>query len=153
MKMSNNLSEIFPFFCRFFPLSRFICWVAVNGFKIHCIQFCLTFKPKHWNWFLWVFCSVCSRAAYVSFGGLLMRLQGDANNLHGFEVDSHVYLLMKKLAFWLVGGGGWGTFWLDDGWLFELLRGISLAVVFKWFVLVVVCAEQLFAGDAETSLI
>ncbi|XP_029647766.1 DNA-directed RNA polymerases I, II, and III subunit RPABC3 [Octopus sinensis] len=38
-------------------------------------------------------------SAYVSFGGLLMRLQGDANNLHGFEVDSHVYLLMKKLAF------------------------------------------------------
>jgi RNA polymerase Rpb8. len=39
------------------------------------------------------------RAAYVSFGGLLMRLQGDANNLHGFEVDQHMYLLMKKLAF------------------------------------------------------
>ncbi|GLH01855.1 DNA-directed RNA polymerases I, II, and III subunit RPABC3 [Gryllus bimaculatus] len=38
-------------------------------------------------------------AAYVSFGGLLMRLQGDANNLHGFEVDQHIYLLMKKLAF------------------------------------------------------
>ncbi|XP_014676047.1 PREDICTED: DNA-directed RNA polymerases I, II, and III subunit RPABC3-like [Priapulus caudatus] len=38
-------------------------------------------------------------AAYVSFGGLLMRLQGDANNLHGFDVDNHVYLLMKKLAF------------------------------------------------------
>jgi len=38
-------------------------------------------------------------AAYVSYGGLLMRLQGDANNLHGFEVDSHVYLFMKKLAF------------------------------------------------------
>ena len=38
-------------------------------------------------------------AAYVSYGGLLMRLQGDANNLHGFEVDHHVYLLMKKLAF------------------------------------------------------
>lgn len=38
-------------------------------------------------------------AAYVSFGGLLMRLQGDQNNLHGFEVDNHVYLLMKKLAF------------------------------------------------------
>jgi DNA-directed RNA polymerase I, II, and III subunit RPABC3 len=38
-------------------------------------------------------------SAYVSFGGLLMRLQGDANNLHGFEVDHHVYLLMKKLAF------------------------------------------------------
>ncbi|KAK6173533.1 hypothetical protein SNE40_016965 [Patella caerulea] len=38
-------------------------------------------------------------AAYVSFGGLLMRLKGDPNNLHGFEVDSHVYLMMKKLAF------------------------------------------------------
>jgi len=38
-------------------------------------------------------------AAYVSFGGLLMRLQGDANNLHGFECDSHVYLFIKKLAF------------------------------------------------------
>ena len=38
-------------------------------------------------------------SAYVSFGGLLMRLQGDANNLHGFEMDQHVYLLMKKLAF------------------------------------------------------
>lgn len=42
------------------------------------------------------------RAAYVSFGGLLMRLQGDANNLHEFEMDSHVYLFMKKLAFWLL---------------------------------------------------
>jgi len=38
-------------------------------------------------------------AAYVSFGGLLMRIQGDANNLHGFEIDSHVYLFVKKLAF------------------------------------------------------
>ena len=38
-------------------------------------------------------------SAYVSFGGLLMRLQGDANNLHGFEVDQFMYLLMKKLAF------------------------------------------------------
>ena len=38
-------------------------------------------------------------SAYVSYGGLLMRLQGDANNLHGFEIDQHVYLLMKKLAF------------------------------------------------------
>lgn len=41
----------------------------------------------------------CFSSAYVSYGGLLMRLQGDANNLHGFEVDSRVYLLMKKLAF------------------------------------------------------
>lgn len=38
-------------------------------------------------------------SAFVSFGGLLMRLQGDPNNLHGFEVDQHIYLLMKKLAF------------------------------------------------------
>ncbi len=38
-------------------------------------------------------------AAYVSYGGLLMKLQGDANNLHGFEVDHYVYLLMKRLAF------------------------------------------------------
>lgn len=38
-------------------------------------------------------------AAYVSYGGLLMRLQGDANTLHGFVVDKHIYLLMKKLAF------------------------------------------------------
>ncbi|XP_068895701.1 DNA-directed RNA polymerases I, II, and III subunit RPABC3 isoform X3 [Tenebrio molitor] len=36
-------------------------------------------------------------AAYVSFGGLLMRLQGDANNLHSFEVDQHMFLLMKKI--------------------------------------------------------
>ena len=35
----------------------------------------------------------------MSFGGLLMRLQGDANNLHGMEVDQYIYLLMKKLAF------------------------------------------------------
>lgn len=44
-------------------------------------------------------CMFYFRAAYVSFGGLLMRLQGDANNLHGMEVDNHVYLLIKKLAF------------------------------------------------------
>ena len=38
-------------------------------------------------------------AAYISYGGLLMRLQGDANNLHALEVDQRVYLMMKKLAF------------------------------------------------------
>ncbi|XP_046450605.1 DNA-directed RNA polymerases I, II, and III subunit RPABC3-like [Daphnia pulex] len=38
-------------------------------------------------------------SAYASYGGLLMRLQGDANNLHGFEVDQQIYLLIKKLAF------------------------------------------------------
>ena len=46
---------------------------------------------------LWTFFFL--RSAYVSFGGLLMRLQGDANNLHGMEVDQYIYLLMKKLAF------------------------------------------------------
>ena len=54
-----------------------------NGKKTHLQQFLLAF----------------SRSAYVSFGGLLMRLQGDANNLHGFVVEMNVYLLMKKLAF------------------------------------------------------
>ena len=52
---------------------------------------------------LTIYCTVCDgsrfRAAYVSYGGLLMRLQGDANNLQGFEVDMNVYLLMKKIAF------------------------------------------------------
>ena len=52
-------------------------------------------KRHHLQQFLLAF----SRSAYVSFGGLLMRLQGDANNLHGFVVEMNVYLLMKKLAF------------------------------------------------------
>lgn len=38
-------------------------------------------------------------SAYVSFGGLLMRIQGDPNNLHGFEADQNIYILIKKLAF------------------------------------------------------
>ncbi len=38
-------------------------------------------------------------SAYVSFGGLLMRLQGDADNLHGNQVDANIYLLMKKVSF------------------------------------------------------
>lgn len=42
--------------------------------------------------------SLC-RAAYVSYGGLLMKLYGDANNLHGFQAEKNVYLLMKKIAF------------------------------------------------------
>ncbi|TKR68109.1 hypothetical protein L596_024142 [Steinernema carpocapsae] len=37
-------------------------------------------------------------AAYASYGGLLMRIQGDANNLHGFEQDTPIYLLMKKVS-------------------------------------------------------
>jgi len=38
-------------------------------------------------------------SAYASFGGLLMRLQGDANNLQGMKIDQNIYLLLKKLAF------------------------------------------------------
>uniref|UniRef100_A0A0N4WAY8 DNA-directed RNA polymerases I, II, and III subunit RPABC3 n=2 Tax=Haemonchus TaxID=6288 RepID=A0A0N4WAY8_HAEPC len=38
-------------------------------------------------------------AAYASFGGLLMRLKGEAFNLHGFELDSNIYLLIKKVEF------------------------------------------------------
>lgn len=52
-----------------------------------------------WDSLLSLLLSSHLSSAYVSYGGLLMRLQGDANNLHGFEVDSRVYLLMKKLAF------------------------------------------------------
>ncbi|KAG8231362.1 hypothetical protein J437_LFUL006931 [Ladona fulva] len=36
-------------------------------------------------------------AAYVSYGGLLMRLQGDANNLHGFEVDQNFFSNVGKV--------------------------------------------------------
>ena len=52
------------------------------------------------GWFYFLVGFLGLRSAYVSYGGLLMRLQGDANNLHGFEVDQNVYLLIKKLAFW-----------------------------------------------------
>ena len=44
-------------------------------------------------------CVLIDRAAYVSYGGLLMRLTGDANNLFGVELGIHVYMLLKKLAF------------------------------------------------------
>jgi hypothetical protein len=35
---------------------------------------------------------------YISFGGLLMRLQGDVGSLHkpGLDVDSKQYLLIRK---------------------------------------------------------
>ena len=39
------------------------------------------------------------RAAYVSYGGLLMRLQGDANNLQGFEVDHERVLADEENSF------------------------------------------------------
>ncbi|EFJ45412.1 hypothetical protein VOLCADRAFT_82285 [Volvox carteri f. nagariensis] len=34
---------------------------------------------------------------YISFGGLLMKLAGDPAKLEPIEVDSNVYLLLKKL--------------------------------------------------------
>eukprot|EP01126_Amoeba_proteus_P009309 TRINITY_DN13530_c0_g1_i2.p1 TRINITY_DN13530_c0_g1~~TRINITY_DN13530_c0_g1_i2.p1 ORF type:complete len:142 (+),score=29.38 TRINITY_DN13530_c0_g1_i2:107-532(+) len=34
---------------------------------------------------------------YVSFGGLLMKLQGNQKNLQDFELDTHVYLLIRKV--------------------------------------------------------
>ena len=34
---------------------------------------------------------------YMSFGGLLMRLKGDASNLLGIELDQHLYLLIRKV--------------------------------------------------------
>ena len=83
---------------------------------IHCIIYycykCITKGDYYYYLGVIIFFSCCFvcllvlfccwfplRAAYVSYGGLLMRLQGDANNLQGFEVDMNVYLLMKKIAF------------------------------------------------------
>ncbi|OAF68437.1 RNA polymerases I, II, and III subunit ABC3 [Intoshia linei] len=37
--------------------------------------------------------------AYVSYGGLLLKLQGDASNLQNFKNDMTVYLFLKKLSF------------------------------------------------------
>lgn len=33
----------------------------------------------------------------ASFGGLLMKIMGDANNLNGLALDAKVYLLMRKI--------------------------------------------------------
>ena len=35
-------------------------------------------------------------SVFVSFGGLLMHLQGDETNLNKLALDSRVYLLMRK---------------------------------------------------------
>ena len=35
---------------------------------------------------------------FVSFGGLLMRLKGDARHLSKLQLDSRVYLLIRKIA-------------------------------------------------------
>jgi len=34
---------------------------------------------------------------YVSFGGLLMRLKGDARHLSKLSLDSRIYLLLRKI--------------------------------------------------------
>jgi DNA-directed RNA polymerase I, II, and III subunit RPABC3 len=34
---------------------------------------------------------------YISFGGLLMLLAGDSQKLQDLEVDSDIYLLMRKV--------------------------------------------------------
>merc|ERR1712226_1517587 len=36
-------------------------------------------------------------SCYISYGGLLMRLQGDAQNLSPIKQDRWVYLLIKKI--------------------------------------------------------
>ena len=35
---------------------------------------------------------------YVSYGGLLMRLKGDARHLSKLSLDSRVYLLIRKIS-------------------------------------------------------
>lgn len=34
---------------------------------------------------------------YVSFGGLLMSVKGEIKSLKNLEIDSRIYLLMKKI--------------------------------------------------------
>ncbi|KAI6660958.1 DNA-directed RNA polymerases I, II, and III subunit RPABC3 [Oopsacas minuta] len=38
-------------------------------------------------------------SAFVSYGGLLMKIHGDANNLHAIQPDTYIYLLMKRLTY------------------------------------------------------
>lgn len=35
-------------------------------------------------------------SVYASFGGLLMRLTGEASYLQGFVSDSNIYMMMKR---------------------------------------------------------
>eukprot|EP00054_Salpingoeca_dolichothecata_P035464 m.5485 g.5485 ORF g.5485 m.5485 type:complete len:151 (-) comp5479_c0_seq1:156-608(-) len=37
-------------------------------------------------------------SVYVSYGGLLMRLKGAASNLQSIQLDSNIYLLVRKVA-------------------------------------------------------
>ncbi|CBY19960.1 unnamed protein product [Oikopleura dioica] len=36
---------------------------------------------------------------YISFGGLLMRLNGEVNSLSEIKIDEKVYLLLRKLSY------------------------------------------------------
>eukprot|EP01104_Vermistella_antarctica_P009512 TRINITY_DN2452_c0_g1_i1.p2 TRINITY_DN2452_c0_g1~~TRINITY_DN2452_c0_g1_i1.p2 ORF type:complete len:148 (+),score=31.65 TRINITY_DN2452_c0_g1_i1:72-515(+) len=36
-------------------------------------------------------------AVFASFGGLLMKLEGDPRNLQGLEMDQQIYFLMRKV--------------------------------------------------------
>ena len=38
-------------------------------------------------------------AVYMSFGGLLMKLEGDARHLEGAEMDARLYILMKRITY------------------------------------------------------
>jgi len=35
----------------------------------------------------------------MSFGGLLMKLEGDARHLEGAEMDARLYILMKRITY------------------------------------------------------
>ena len=37
-------------------------------------------------------------AVYASFGGLLMKLEGEPRNLNDIALDERIYLLMRKVA-------------------------------------------------------
>lgn len=39
---------------------------------------------------------VQKRELYASFGGLLMRIKGDATNLNEIDVDMSLYLLIRR---------------------------------------------------------
>jgi DNA-directed RNA polymerase I, II, and III subunit RPABC3 len=39
------------------------------------------------------------RAVYMSFGGLLMKLEGDPRDLEGAEMDTRLYILMKRITY------------------------------------------------------
>ena len=45
------------------------------------------------------------RQVYISFGGLLMRLDGDATNLDGLELDASYYLVRPPCSRRGAGGG------------------------------------------------